>query len=168
VLRTSRFFPEDDDSRAARATHSSDNMKANEFLYRRVALEDVVSAHLAAVARAPALGFGTYIVSATTPLTEADLPLLRTDPAQVVRRYVPEFEVEYARRGWSLPPDIGRVYVNVAARRDLQWTPEYDFARIIRDLAAGGGVAGPLARTVGSKGYHDRIFAEGPYPVEHS
>jgi UDP-glucose 4-epimerase len=168
VLRTSRFFPEDDDSKAARAAHASDNIKANEFLYRRVALEDVVGAHLAAQETAARRGFGKYIVSATTPFTEMDLPMLRTDPAAVVRRYVPEFEAEYARRGWSLPADIERVYVNAAARRDLGWVPLYDFARIIAELTTGGSVTGPLAREVGSKGYHEKTFAEGPYPVEHS
>src|SRR5579859_6623644 len=35
VLRTSRFFPEDDDNRTARATYDDANLKANEFLYRR-------------------------------------------------------------------------------------------------------------------------------------
>jgi hypothetical protein len=94
--------------------------------------------------------------------------MLRTDPAAVVRRYVPEFEAEYARRGWSLPADIERVYVNAAARRDLGWVPLYDFARIIAELTTGGSVTGPLAREVGSKGYHEKTFAEGPYPVEHS
>ncbi len=48
VLRTSRFFPEEDDSREVREAYSDDNAKTNEFLYRRVEIEDVVSAHLLA------------------------------------------------------------------------------------------------------------------------
>lgn len=166
VLRTSRFFPEEDDSPEARAAHADENLKANEYLFRRVAIEDVVSAHLAAAARAGEIGFGRYIVSATSPFTPDDLMALRTDPAAVVRRYVPEYEAEYARRGWSLPADISRVYVNARARRELGWQPEYDFARIVRELAAGGSVAGPLARTVGRKGYHPQRFAHGPYPTD--
>ena len=67
VLRTSRFFPEADDDRAVRDAWEDANVKANEFLYRRVDLEDVVSAHMLAVRRAPAIGFGRYIISATTP-----------------------------------------------------------------------------------------------------
>ena len=67
VLRTSRFFPEEDDNEEVRAAYSDDNLKANEFLYRRVEIEDVVSAHLLALQRAPAIGFRKYIVSATTP-----------------------------------------------------------------------------------------------------
>ena len=53
VLRTSRFFPEDDDDPTARAAFAADNLKANEFLYRRVAIEDVVDAHRLAAERAP-------------------------------------------------------------------------------------------------------------------
>ena len=48
VLRTSRFFPEEDDNRAIREGYADANVKANEFLYRRVDIEDVVSAHLLA------------------------------------------------------------------------------------------------------------------------
>ena len=67
VLRMSRFFPEDDDHRATRAAYAADNVKANEFLYRRVDIEDVVAAHRCAIECAPALRFGRYLVSATTP-----------------------------------------------------------------------------------------------------
>jgi nucleoside-diphosphate-sugar epimerase len=57
VLRTSRFFPEDDDNRQVRQEYSNENAKANEYLYRRVDLEDVVSAHLLAAERAATIGF---------------------------------------------------------------------------------------------------------------
>ena len=46
VLRTSRFSLEEDDNPKLRADFTDDNTKANEFLYRRVDLEDVVTAHL--------------------------------------------------------------------------------------------------------------------------
>src|ERR687893_676515 len=45
VLRTSRFFPEADDDLERRSTFDDANLKVNELLYRRVDLEDVVSAH---------------------------------------------------------------------------------------------------------------------------
>src|SRR5262245_30761605 len=77
VLRTSRFFPEEDDHKDTRQAYADDNIKANEFLYRRVDLEDVVSAHLLALEKAPELGFGRYIISATTPFTRDDLFELR-------------------------------------------------------------------------------------------
>ncbi len=168
VLRTSRFFPEPDDSATARAGHDDANLKANEYLFRRIALEDVVSAHLRAAERAGAIGFGKYIVSATSPFELGDRAELRRDPAAVVARHVPAFAAEYARRGWTLPRDIGRVYVNAAARRDLGWAPVHDFAAVIARLAGGGEVLDPLARAVGAKGYHGDAFAGGLYPVDHA
>lgn len=68
VLRTARFFPELDDHDDTRARYADANVKANEYLYRRVDLADVVDAHLLAAQRAPQLGFGRYIISATTPV----------------------------------------------------------------------------------------------------
>ena len=53
VLRTSRFFPEADDSEQVRAGYADANAKVNELLYRRIDLADVVGAHLAALERAP-------------------------------------------------------------------------------------------------------------------
>ena len=74
-----------------RATRfDGDNLKVSEFLYRRVDIEDVVDAHLLAIERAPQIGFGRYIISATTPFTRDDLRELRHDAAAVVRRRVPD------------------------------------------------------------------------------
>src|SRR5262249_41364923 len=63
VLRTSRFFPEEDDHAPTREAYADDNVKVNEFLYRRVDIEDVVSAHLLALERAASIRFGRYIIS---------------------------------------------------------------------------------------------------------
>ena len=41
VLRTSRFFPEEDDDGAVREAYTDDNIKVNEYLSRRVDIEDV-------------------------------------------------------------------------------------------------------------------------------
>ncbi len=166
VLRTSRFFPEADDNRGVRDAFADDNVKANEYLYRRVAIEDVVSAHLLAVEKAQQIGFGKYIISATTPFALDDLAQLRLDAPAVLRRRVPEYEREYARRGWKMFASIGRVYANEKARRELGWKPEYDFRRIIDRLGAGDGVMTPLAQAIGAKGYHAQVFADGPFPVE--
>jgi nucleoside-diphosphate-sugar epimerase len=166
VLRTSRFFPEQDDSEAARQAYADDNMKANEFLHRRVDIEDVVSAHLLAAERAPARGFRRYIIGATTPFARDDLADLRADAAKVAQRRVPGYAAEYARRGWKMLPSIDRVYVNERARAELGWQPRYDFAFIIDRLRRGEDMRSPLARSIGSKGYHAEEFVEGPYPVE--
>lgn len=166
ILRTSRFFPEEDDNKTVRARYSNENTKANEFLYRRVDLDDAVEAHLLAAKRAPEIGFGCYIVSATTPFRPEDLQELRTDAPAVVRRYVSEYEEEYRRRGWSMLPGIERVYANERARNDLGWKPKFDFGTVIESLQANEEPRGPLAIAVGSKGYHAETFIEGPYPVE--
>jgi len=166
ILRTSRFFPEEDDHEETRQAYDDGNIKANEFLYRRVDIEDVVSAHLLAIDKAASIGFGRYIVSATTPFTRDDLSDLRANAPLVVKRRVPEYEAEYARRGWKMFPGIDRVYVNERARNDLGWRPIYDFKYVLGKLRAGADPRSPLSRKVGSKGYHSREFAEGPYPVE--
>ena len=165
VLRTSRFFPEEDDDPATRLAYDDGNVKANEFLYRRVDLEDVVNAHLLALEKAPLIGFGRYIISATTPFRPDDLLDLRVNAPEVVRRWVPDYEEEYARRGWRMLPSIDRVYVNDRARRELGWCPRYDFRYVLNLLKSGGDIRSPLARAVGSKGYHAHRFADGPYPV---
>ena len=129
-------------------------MKVNEFLYRRVDLEDATSACLLAAKRASAIGFDRYIVSATTPFAPSDLPDLRVDAPLAVRRYVPDFEEEYAHIGWNMVPKIDRVYVNERARNELGWQPRYDFKFLVDRLRASDDIKSPLARLVGSKGYH--------------
>jgi nucleoside-diphosphate-sugar epimerase len=153
VLRTARFFPEEDFDSEVRAAYANDNIKVTEYLYRRVDLEDVVSAHLAAAERAPAIGFDRYIVSATTPFLPEDLPDLRRDALLAARRRVPGYEREYARRGWKMVPVIDRVYINARARRALAWQPRFDFQFLIERLRRGEDTRSPLARLVGSKGY---------------
>jgi UDP-glucose 4-epimerase len=166
VLRTSRFFPEADDNKKMRETYTDDNLKVNELLYRRGELEDIVSAHLAAAGRAREIGFGKYIISATTPFSQDDLKELRTDAPAVLRRVVPEYEAEYRRRSWKMFPGLDRVYVNERARHDLGWQPRHDFPGVLARLTAGEDWRSPITQAVGSKGYHSVTFSEGPFPVE--
>ena len=84
----------------------------------------------------------------------------------MVKRLFPDHEREYTRRGWKMFPSIERVYVNQRARKELGWNPRYDFRYVLDCLKAGDDFRSPLARAVGSKKYHIRKFAEGPYPVE--
>jgi UDP-glucose 4-epimerase len=165
VLRTSRFFPEEDDDKSVREAFEDGNLKVNELLYRRGDVEDMVTAHLLAVEKAPGVGFRRYIISATTPFTRDDLHELRMNTPAVVHRYVPEFAAEYARRGWRLPQGIDRVYVNALARNELGWQPRHSFTSVIGRLRAQEDFRSPLARAVGSKGYHDTTFSDGPYPT---
>ena len=154
ILRTSRFFPEGDDRDDVRSTYDDLNLKVNELLYRRVDLEDVVSAHLLALDRAPAIGFGRYVISATTPFTPEDLTAIREDLPAVVERRFPDYPPIYKARGWRMFPSIERVYVNERARRELGWSPRYDFRHALDRLAEGADPRSPLARGVGAKGYH--------------
>jgi UDP-glucose 4-epimerase len=166
VLRTSRFFLDPDDNAAVRSAYADTNVKVNEFLYRRADLDDVVSAHVLALERAPALGFGRYIISATTPFRYTDVEQLAADAPAVVERYVSRYRDIYRRLGWTMFPTIDRVYVNDHAREELGWRPRFDFAHVLELVGAGKDHRGELARTVGFKGYHAGSFADGIYPVE--
>ena len=165
ILRTSRFFPEDDDSKAMRQTYDSDNAKVNELLYRRVDIEDVVSAHLAAASAAPEIGFGRYIISATSPFNTDDLETLRKNAPDVVSRYA-DFEETYDRMGWSMFPSIDRVYVNERACKELGWTPKHDFQSALDRINSEKSPFSNMTSLVGIKNYHDKEFKDGPYPVD--
>jgi UDP-glucose 4-epimerase len=163
ILRTSRFFPEGDDRDDVRDRYDDLNVKVNELLYRRVDIADVVSAHRVALERAGELGFGRYIISATTPFGPADRAQLRSDAAAVVRRLVPAYEDVYAARGWTMFDSLDRVYDNTRAREELGWAPRHDFASAIERLAVGEDPRSELALAVGAKGYHAE--STGPYTL---
>lgn len=134
VLRTARFFPEEDD------THrdlTGDNMKANEFLNRRLTVEDAAAAHVVALERAPTIGFGTYVLSAPPPFARADVADLKADAAGVIARHYPDAAALYATRGWRLPASIGRVYDPAKAERALGFRCRTDFAAVLTALREG-------------------------------
>lgn len=135
VLRTSRFFPEDDDTHA---TPSGENLKANELLHRRLTVEDAARAHLVALERAPAIGHGVFVISAPTPFARADCATLKQDAAGVIARAFPDAPALYAARGWTLPASIGRVYDSSLAERVLGFRCETDFAAVLAALREGG------------------------------
>jgi nucleoside-diphosphate-sugar epimerase len=165
VLRTSRFFPDPDDDPSARTGYADANLKLNEFLHRRLDIEDVVDAHLCALERAPALGFGRYIISATTPLHREDAAELRRDAAAAVRRRVSGWEAVYAQLGWRMAPSIDRVYDNARARAALGWHPRHDFASVLARVRDGGDIRSPLARAIGFKEYHSGQSVTGLHPT---
>jgi len=131
ILRTSRFFPEDDDTHT---TPSGPNLKANEFLHRRLTVEDVVRAHKAALAKAPDVGFDIAIVSAPPPFSRDDVQELKRDAPSVSRRYFPDIDALYERRGWTLPQSIGRVYDSTHAEQPLGFRCETDFGVVLEAL----------------------------------
>lgn len=134
VLRTARFFPEEDD------THrdlSGLNMKANEFLHRRLTVEDAARVHIAALEKAPEIGFGAYVVSAPPPFAREEAAELKRDAPAVIARHFPEAPELYARRDWRLPRSIGRVYDPSRAWRELGFRCETGFAAILNALREG-------------------------------
>lgn len=166
VLKTSRFFPEEDDKKQLRELYEDLNIKANEYLYRRVDIEDVVSAHLLALKNVSSIGFGKYIISSTSPFGSQDLKDLHSDASSVVRKKYPEFEEIYALKKWKMFPQIDRVYVNEKARKELGWNPKYDFQHVLKCLKENKDFRSNLSFELGLKGYHKESFEEGPYPVE--
>jgi UDP-glucose 4-epimerase len=134
VLRTGRFFPEDDDTLQE---PSGDNLKANEFLNRRLTVEDAARAHLLALEQAPAIGFETLIVSAPLAFARSDAAAMKTDAAAVVARYFPDAPALYAERNWRLPTSLGRVYDASRAERVLGFRCQTDFAQILTALRDG-------------------------------
>jgi nucleoside-diphosphate-sugar epimerase len=139
------------------------NIKVNELLYRRVDVEDIVDAIELALQKAPGIGFGRYIISATTPFTQDDCAAIRADLPAVVRGLYPDYKRLYQKRGWTMFPSIARVYVNERARRELGWEPRYGFKQALDALAAGSDPRSELARSIGAKGYH--AVSTGVYTV---
>jgi UDP-glucose 4-epimerase len=133
ILRTSRFFPEEDDMAHAIA-QSGENTKANEFLFRRLTVEDAAEAHVVALARAPALGFDTFIISSMTPFTKADCRELLTDAPAVVARYFPDYRARYAKRGWTMCGSVDRVYDAGKAKRVLGFACRTGFREVLERL----------------------------------
>lgn len=112
VLRTSRFFLEEDDKKELRDVYEDANIKANEYLFKRVDIEDVVSAHLLALDKVTTIGFQKYIISATSPFKKEDLEQLHIDASKVLLKYFPKYEEIYSKLDWKMFPKIERVYVN--------------------------------------------------------
>jgi UDP-glucose 4-epimerase len=156
VLRTSRFFPEEDFEADTVDPLTWDNSKVNEFLNRRVEISDVVEAQLLAATKAPVFGFKRFVISAPTPFDRSEAAELRSNPSAVVQRYCPQFGQAFEKMGWRMAPSIERVYDSTLARDELEWKPKYSFCSIVERLSADGADAyvSDLAKKIGRKGYH--------------
>jgi UDP-glucose 4-epimerase len=135
ILRTARFFPEEDDM-ADSISQSGPNTKANELLFRRLSVEDAAESHVVAIAKAPEIGFDIFIISARTPFHRGDCNQLVTDAPTVVQRYFPDYPKLYARLGWTMFQCIDRVYDSRKASRILGFECRYGFKEMLDDLAA--------------------------------
>ena len=163
VLRTSRFFPEEDDDEDRRAAMADENLKVLELAYRRCDIADIVSAAVCAMSRARNIGWGKYIISAPPPFRNdaGTLATLDRDPSGVFRA-VPvgddaageTINKVFAEKGWKHLARVDRVYDSTKAVRELGWQPEYTFEKTIARLARGEAWRSELTGKVGKKGYH--------------
>ena len=134
ILRTGRFFPEDDDTLEQ---PGGPNLKANEFLNRRLTVEDAADAHIAALEKIGGMGCETFLLSAPPPFDRSEAAELMRDAPAVIARKFPEVEEVYRRQGWVLPERIERVYDPSKAERLLGFRCKTDFAAILSALADG-------------------------------
>jgi nucleoside-diphosphate-sugar epimerase len=131
ILRTGRFFPEDDDTHEA---PGGENLKANELLNRRLTVEDAAAAHLAALEAAPQIGCDTFILSAPPPFAREEAEELARDACAVIARHHPDAAELYAAKGWVLPDIIDRVYDPSRAERRFGWRAKTDFGSVLAAL----------------------------------
>ena len=97
-------------------------------------MADAAEAHVAALARAPELGFDTFIVSAPTPFSPDDCEQLLHDAPSVVARYFPAYPALYRKRGWTMFRSIDRVYSAQRAEDRLGFRAKTDFAAVLATL----------------------------------
>ncbi|KAK7414227.1 hypothetical protein QQX98_006922 [Neonectria punicea] len=165
VLRTSRFFPEQDDDEDRRAALGDDNLKVLELAYRRCDIEDIVRAGVCAMAKAGDIGWGKYIISAP-PLFADDPETLRKldeNPQEVFQAVVPACEKVFRDMNWGFLARIDRVYDSRKAVKDLGWKPVYTFEKVVELIGNGEVWKSELTAKVGKRGYH--AVSTGVYTV---
>ncbi|RAL03374.1 NAD-dependent epimerase/dehydratase family protein [Aspergillus ibericus CBS 121593] len=156
VLRTSRFFPDEDDDEDRRTAMSDDNLKVLELAYRRCDIEDIVNAAVCSMRKAKDIRWGRYIISAPPPFNNdrSTLDALNRESAEVMTKAFPEVDAIFRKKGWKHLARIDRVYDSSRAVKDLGWIPKYTFGRALERVARGEQWRSELALRVGKKGYH--------------
>lgn len=156
VLRTSRFFPEEDDDEDCRTAIADDNLKVLELAYRRCDIADIVDACRCAMSRARHIGWGKFIISAPSPFANdpQTLRLLNEQPQQAFAAVAPQVETVFEKKGWKFLARIDRVYDSSKTVRELGWNPQYTFARTVERVGKGEEWRSQLTFQVGKKGYH--------------
>ena len=111
---------------------SGDNTKANEFLFRRLSVEDAAEAHVAALAGRREIGFDTFIISAMTPFSREDCRELIVDAPSVVRALLPA-TIARSTPGAAgrCSTSIDRVYDSSKAMRKLGFVCRTGFREIL-------------------------------------
>jgi nucleoside-diphosphate-sugar epimerase len=156
VLRTSRFFPEEDDDEDRRTSMADENLKVLELAYRRCDIADIVSATLCAMRRAKEIKWAKYIISAPPPFANdpETLAALDRNPEEVFGKLAPAVKDVFKAKGWKHLARVDRVYDSSKAVRELGWEPQYTFVKSIERLAREEDWRSELVDKVGKKGYH--------------
>jgi UDP-glucose 4-epimerase len=181
VLRVSRFFHESDDDEKKRAAFVDANLKVLEYLYRRVDVDDICSAVMLTLEKAPGLceqnqftTAPTYVISSPSPLVAAGGDGgLDSQLAQVLTAEDYQFVQNVFRdEGWRWPEKLDRVYDSRRAVAELGWRARHDFVWAVRYVAAQraqnpngndfGIIGSDLAKRVGRRSYHPNVTYEGP------
>lgn len=126
TLRASRFFVEED---LVEISLSRENLRVNELLGRRVALEDLVQAHLLAMARAQELKGQMFILSAPVQISRQE-----AESAELLSKRFPLGPEIYQSLGWTWPPPTTRIYDSSKAVQMLKWEPSWTFEAVLQRL----------------------------------
>lgn len=157
VLRTSRFFPEEDDVEEQRSQWADDdNLKVNELTYRRADIADIVDAHVCAIKARETVKWGKYIISAPPPFSNSSAMRQRlyTNASDVVKEIYPQYAEVFEKKQWKFMESLDRVYDSSKAVKELGWKPTYTFERAVGKLANGEEWKSDLWIKTGKKGYH--------------
>jgi nucleoside-diphosphate-sugar epimerase len=120
VLRVSRFLPEDD------------NTKANHRIYRGLDELDGAIGHQLVLEKHFDT-FEIYNISNDSPFQKEDLKDLFNNPKKVICKYYPTAEQFYQKNNWTFLDKIDRVYSIEKAKRELNYRPERNFDRFLKD-----------------------------------
>jgi nucleoside-diphosphate-sugar epimerase len=116
-LRIARCFPEPPE------------VLARHRLYRGVDIADVADAHLLALQHPDATG--VFNIAGPYPWEPSDCEQLHHDAGTLITRRAPKTAAGFARRGWTLPGSIDRVYVSARAGESLGYRPRRGVAGVV-------------------------------------
>lgn len=135
---------------------SNDNLKLLELAYRRVDIQDVADGCVAAMKKAPEIGWGRFVLSAPSPFPrdEATLERLKTNAADVFEELLPGASQILKSQGWEFLSCVDRVYDSARAQKELGWTPQFTIQKSLERLSRGEEWRSELAHQVGRRGYH--------------
>ncbi|MBB5623730.1 nucleoside-diphosphate-sugar epimerase [Pedobacter cryoconitis] len=120
VLRVARFLPE------------TKNLMINHRLYRGLDERDGAEAIRLALLHI-FKQFDVFNISSGSPFSKEDLPVLKFSPLEVIKKYHPEAEEIYKKRGWTFPNTIDRVYSSDKAAAIFGYTPKYTYGFLLNN-----------------------------------